>query len=131
MKNKALAPTILIVEDEAIVLATLKRFLEKQGYIAETANSYNTAIELLKVMDFETVIADVNLGGENAYEGIELIREIKRKRLTTAVICLTAYGGMERMEKAFAAGADAYYEKPIRMEILLNAIKLGYRKEEK
>jgi DNA-binding NtrC family response regulator len=114
---------ILIVDDEDVIAATLKEFLESEGFEAATARDLPSA--LAHVEDFEPgiVLCDVQLPGA---DGITVLNRTLQLRPDTLFIMITAYATVENAVAAFQRGAHDYLMKPVLFEDLLAKIdRLG------
>jgi len=109
---------ILIVDDEALALARLKRMLNTLGYenIAE-AGSASDALEAIKENHFDLALLDINMPGSS---GLELGYELRYHQEDIAIIFQTAYD--EHALKAFDIGAVGYLVKPFSIEQLEQSI---------
>ncbi len=105
---------ILIVDDEALALARLKRMLNTLGYedIIEADNA-QSALEAVKNTHFDLVLLDINMPQTS---GLELGYELRYHQEDIAIIFQTAYD--EHALKAFDIGAVGYLVKPFSMEQL-------------
>lgn len=110
---------ILLVDDEALALARLKRMLNTLGYedIVETDNA-QSALEVIKENNFDLVFLDINMPGTN---GLELGYELRYQQEDLAIIFQTAYD--EHALKAFDIGAVGYLVKPFSIEQLQTSIE--------
>jgi len=110
---------ILLVDDEALALARLKRMLNTLGYedIVEADNAQN-ALEVIKENNFDLVFLDINMPGTN---GLELGYELRYQQEDLAIIFQTAYD--EHALKAFDIGAVGYLVKPFSIEQLQTSIE--------
>lgn len=110
---------ILIVDDEALALARLKRMLNTLGYedIAEEDNA-KSALEAVKKNHFDLVLLDIKMPETN---GLELGYELRYHQEELAIIFQTAYDG--HALKAFDMGAIGYLVKPFSMEQLKQSIE--------
>jgi putative two-component system response regulator len=105
-------PSILVVEDDPHIREVLAGLLGALGYRLLMAASAEQALETLEVVSPDLVLTDVHLG---AMSGIELCARLKadaRYELTPVVI-LTAVGDLEARVAGLAAGADAFFTKPV------------------
>ncbi|WP_333887035.1 response regulator transcription factor [Clostridium sp.] len=109
---------ILIVEDNTVLSTGLKFDLEREGY--ETYAVYNArqAKEIVKAIDFDLIVLDINLPDGS---GFELCKWIKRLK-DIPLIFLTACDMEEDTIKGFELGADDYITKPFNMEIFRRRI---------
>lgn len=110
---------ILIVDDEALALARLKRMLGTLGYedIVEADNAMS-AMEAVKENNFDLVLLDINMPQTS---GLELGYELRYLQEDLAIIFQTAYD--EHALKAFDIGAVGYLIKPFSMEQLQQSIE--------
>ncbi len=110
---------ILIVDDEALALARLKRMLNTLGYedIIEADNA-QSALEAVKNTHFDLVLLDINMPQTS---GLELGYELRYHQEDIAIIFQTAYD--EHALKAFDIGAVGYLVKPFSMEQLQQSIE--------
>jgi two-component system response regulator ResD len=101
-------PTVLVVDDEAIVRDVVVRYLRRDGYETREAATGDEAREILEAESPELVVLDVMLPG---IDGLELCRWI-RSRSELPVIMLTARGGETDRIVGLEFGADDYVTKP-------------------
>ncbi len=101
---------ILIVDDDEIILDSLKEFLKLEGFNVTGADSFKTAVKQLKKNNFAMVISDINLPDNNGMELLELIRKNYPKTVT---VMITGYGTIENAVEAIKNGAYDYLTKPI------------------
>jgi len=102
--------SILVVDDDRIILESLGEFLRFEGYAVQTATSFNDAVKILEQGAVALVIADVNMPGGN---GFELLHFIRRKAPDAGVVMITAYGTIDSAVEAIKMGAYDYLTKPI------------------
>jgi len=120
--------TILIVEDEYSNFLFLKTVLKRLGAMTFHAGNGNIAIEFIKRNpEIALVLMDIKMPEMNGYEATRII---KKMRPGLPVIAQTAYALPGDREKALEAGCDAYIEKPIKTNVLLNSIKELLNKKE-
>jgi DNA-binding NtrC family response regulator len=106
---------ILIVDDEPLNLDLLDQELADLGHATERANDGAEALLKLETVNPELVLLDYQMPGMN---GIEVLREIRKRDKNTPVIIITAYGTIERAVEAVKAGADDFITKPFDPEHL-------------
>ena len=110
---------ILVIDDDVLVLKTVKKLLDREGYIVETAKSATEAIEKLKDHVFNLIISDVRMP---VMDGIEFLERIKKEN-KTPVIYITGYASEEAPIRALKLGAKDYVLKPFDIDKLLDSIK--------
>lgn len=103
---------ILVVDDEEEVLGLFSHFLERDGYEVETANSASNAMSLVEANPFRAAFLDLNLPD---YNGIELLKNIKKADPDTVGIVVTGYGSIETAVEAMSCGAYHYLTKPVKI----------------
>jgi len=111
------AKSILIVDDEASVRESLKKVLNKAGYITSTASSGNEAFSLLSKQKqaVDIVLSDLKMPDG---DGIELLKNIKKKFADIEVILLTGYGTVEIAVETMKEGAYDFITPFRPMEVL-------------
>jgi DNA-binding NtrC family response regulator len=102
--------SILIVDDDEIILDSLCEFLSLEGFATTGAKSLQAALAKLQNDSYSLLITDVNLPDG---DGFELLEAIKQNHPQTVVILITAYGTIESAVKAIKLGAYDYLTKPI------------------
>lgn len=102
--------SILLVDDEELILKSVSYALKKEGYQITTAQNGEEAVAKLKTADYDLVITDLQMEGMN---GIEVLKEVKRINPDTFVIILTAHGTLASVVDAKRLGAVDYLLKPI------------------
>ena len=115
---------ILVVDDEKDFVEMLSLRLEEVGEKVAPAHSGRECLEILGTRDFDVVILDIKMPG---MDGIETLREIKKRFPLLEVIMLTGHGTTETAVEGMKLGAFDYLLKPADFEDL--AVKLeGARK---
>lgn len=114
---------ILIVDDEKAILLAFKKLLKSPNIDVDTAETIGETEDFLKRNIYNAAIVDLRLTGVDGEEGLKIMKNIKKFYPQTNVILVTGYGSSAVMEKAQALGAAFYFEKPVSIEILKNALK--------
>lgn len=112
---------ILVVDDEDDLRDILQFNLEDAGYIVDTANSAEQALEM-NLTQYDLFLLDVMMGEISGYKLANLIREQKETE-KTPIIFLTAKDTENDMVTGFNAGADDYISKPFSLREVLVRIK--------
>jgi len=120
-----MAKKILVVDDEKMVLVSIKKLLEKEGYQVFTSESAKQALEEVKNNDFSLLICDIRMPGE---DGIELIKKIRKHLKDTGKnempeILITGYADIARYQEAVDLGIKDYIHKPFDNKDLILAVK--------
>ncbi len=106
---------LLVVDDDERIRGLLQKFLMRHGFLVTVARSAAQARRLLAGLDFDLVVLDVMMPGE---DGIALTRDL-RSRLGVPILLLTARGETASRIEGFEAGADDYLVKPFEPKELL------------
>lgn len=119
--------SILIVDDEVDFLETLVKRLQKRNIDTVGVASAEEALKLLDNRHFDVVVLDIRLPG--GMDGIEALREMKRRAPLMEVILLTGHASVETSIEGMKLGAFDYLLKPVKFEDLM--IKIGEAFEKK
>lgn len=111
---------ILVVEDDAKVLAFLKKGLETQAYAVETAADGREGERRLATQRYDLILLDLNLPHVS---GLELAARLRQRDPDVPVLMLTALGTTADKLAGFEAGADDYLVKPFEFAELLARVK--------
>jgi two-component system phosphate regulon response regulator OmpR len=106
---------LLVVDDDDRIRELLKQYLTRAGFRVTTASDAAGARKLLEMLDFDLLILDVMMPGE---DGLSLTRWV-RKRGVTPVLILTARGLADERIEGLSQGADDYLIKPFEPQELL------------
>ncbi len=112
-------PSLLLVDTEHTVSATLKQILEGEGYDVTTAGNYRQAADLLRRRAFDVILTEVDL--DRGMEGIRLALEAKRIE-PSPVVVLSASRPTEKGLRAALGLANYVVLKPIDLSELQNAL---------
>ena len=111
---------ILIVDDSASSILSLKRFLRYYGWNVRSAATVAQALHLIKEQRPDIVMTDLLMPGTN---GTELVRTIRDEGdITTKIIVLTAYPGHVLIDEVRTLGVDEVVVKPYDPQRLLDLI---------
>ena len=100
---------ILLVEDNPVAAKSIELKLVAEGHNVFTTDLGEDAVELTSVYDYDLVLLDLDLAD---MDGLDVLRQVRMKRIRTPVIILTASSDIETKVKALGAGADDFISKP-------------------
>ncbi|MQQ08302.1 response regulator [Epibacterium sp. SM1979] len=115
---------LLIVDDDERIRELLKKFLMRSGFLVTAARDAQHARRVLSGLDFDLIVLDVMMPGE---DGISLTKAL-RETHTTPILLLTAQGETENRIAGLEAGADDYLAKPFEPKELLLRINAILRR---
>jgi two-component system nitrogen regulation response regulator NtrX len=115
--------TILIVDDEGGVRASLGGVLRDEGYLVETADSGEACLELAAARAYDVVLLDVWLPG---IDGIATLSQLRDRQIDAQVVMISGHASIESAVRATKLGAFDFIEKPLSLEktvlVVRNAI---------
>ncbi|KIC45015.1 chemotaxis protein CheY [Ruegeria sp. ANG-S4] len=115
---------LLIIDDDERIRDLLKKFLMRSGFLVTSARDAAHARRVLSGLDFDLIVMDVMMPGE---DGVSLTRAL-RETHTTPILLLTAKGETEHRIAGLEAGADDYLAKPFEPKELLLRINAILRR---
>jgi two-component system response regulator FixJ len=113
-------PTVFVIDDNPGVRRSLQALGEAAGLPVET---YASAREFLERCDPQRpgcLVLDVRLRSES---GLDLLEELRRRRMTMPIIVMTGYGDVPSSVRAFKGGAIDFLQKPVPPKKLLERIR--------
>jgi DNA-binding response OmpR family regulator len=118
---------ILLVEDDKKAARVLKKGLEEEGFVVDTASSGTEGEYLASISDYDLILLDWLLPGK---AGIELCRDLRARGLSTPILMLTAKDAIADRIAGLNTGADDYLTKPFAFAELLARIRALLRRAE-
>lgn len=115
---------ILIIEDEMKLAEAIAFRLKKEHYIVDINNDGETGLDNALTNVYDLIILDIMLPKVN---GFEILKEIKKEKIDTKVIMLTAKTMLEDKLYGFEAGANDYITKPFHMDELVARVNVWLR----
>jgi DNA-binding NtrC family response regulator len=117
---------VLVVDDEDDFRETIVKRLRKRNMTAQEAASGERALELIEAQPFDVVVLDVKMPG---LDGIDTLREIKKRKPLIEVILLTGHASMESGIEGIKLGAYDYVMKPANLDELVEKMRQAYDKK--
>jgi two-component system nitrogen regulation response regulator NtrX len=115
--------TILIVDDEAGVRASLGGVLRDEGYVVDTADSGEACLDMAVARPYDVVLLDVWLPG---IDGIATLSQLRDRQIDAQVVMISGHASIESAVRATKLGAFDFIEKPLSLEktvlVVRNAI---------
>jgi two-component system phosphate regulon response regulator OmpR len=118
-------PHLLVVDDDERIRSLLQQFLVQDGYLISTAENAEQARILLTGIEFDLIILDVMMPGQ---DGVSFTGELRNLGNNTPILLLTARGETEDRIKGLEVGADDYLPKPFEPKELLLRINAILRR---
>jgi DNA-binding NtrC family response regulator len=117
---------VLLVDDEVELIDRLLKRMKMRRVDVEGVNSGPDALALLDRKKFDVVVLDVKMP---KMDGIETLREIKKRYPIIEVIMLTGHANVEVAIQGMELGAFDYLLKPIKIDQLLYKIQDAHKKK--
>lgn len=111
---------ILLIEDDQSLREVLETMLRSEGFVVESFECGESAIEAFSSKAWDCVLADFRLP---KMSGIEVLQNVRRESASLPFILMTAYGSIDIAVEALKQGANDFLTKPLKPEQLLYALK--------
>jgi len=106
---------ILVVEDEVKLCEQIQQFFADKGFAVDTANTGRDGYYMGKEYPIDAAVIDIGLPD---FSGIELIKRLRKDKVTVPILILTARSRWQEKVEGLEAGADDYLVKPFHYEEL-------------
>ena len=107
---------VLIVEDDRSLLQAVAAVFEEERYQVDRASTGDEGLALARQGIYDLVVLDIMLPG---LSGLDIIRDLRKKGMSTPILLLTARDTVEDRVRGLDAGADDYLVKPFATQELL------------
>ncbi|MCF8061392.1 MAG: response regulator, partial [Deltaproteobacteria bacterium] len=111
---------ILVVDDDPKILERLREFLQREGYVVETAKNGEIAGNMLDQDYYDLALIDLNMP---KVDGMTLLKTLVDYHPDTVGIILTGHATIRNAVEAMKLGAADYLAKPVKMEELLLVVQ--------
>jgi two-component system, OmpR family, response regulator len=116
---------ILLVEDDAKIAAFVDKGLRAAGYAVDHASDGETGLHLALTEPYDAAVVDIMLP---KLDGLSLIGEMRKKKLNTPVIILSAKASVDDRIRGLQTGGDDYLTKPFAFSELLARVQALIRR---
>ena len=118
---------LLFAEDDRDLSAAVKTLLERSGYLVDAVYDGAEAVDYAAAENYDGMILDWMMPEK---DGVEALREMRRRGIKTPCLLLTARDALEDKVTGLDAGADDYLPKPFNGRELLARIRAMLRRRE-
>lgn len=115
----------LIIEDNPKLSAQLRGVLEEQGYVVDVVNEGHEGEEKAAINNYDGILLDLMLPH---HDGIEICKNLRRLKIVTPILMLTALSDTQHKVAGLEAGADDYLTKPFSLEELIARVRALLRR---
>jgi two-component system, OmpR family, response regulator len=116
---------ILLVEDDGKIASFITKGMKEAGYVVDHAADGDEGLALALTESYDAAIIDIMLPKR---DGLSLIEELRRNKVTTPVIILSVKGSVEDRVKGLQTGSDDYLTKPFAFSELLARVQALIRR---
>jgi DNA-binding response OmpR family regulator len=116
---------ILVIEDEAKVGSFIKRALEEESYAVDLCADGAHGLDLALSGSYDLVIVDLMVP---SLPGLEIVKRLRKEKISSPVLILTALSQIDQKVKGLDAGADDYLTKPFAIDELLARVRALLRR---
>src|ERR1700721_1750467 len=114
--------SILVVDDEIEIREGLEALLTSESFQVTLAETGEAGLQKLEDQPFDLMLLDVSLPDRN---GLELLREIRRRDPQLSIILITAFGSIDMARAAFKGGAQDFITKPWSNDELISQVSVA------
>lgn len=122
--NALMPPSLLIIDDDALMRRSLAFSFEKSGFSVHTADSGETGLESARMNPPDVILLDINLPG---MDGLDTLRQL-RGAVNSQILFVTARRREFDQVLGLELGADDYVTKPFDFDVLHARVKLALRR---
>ena len=112
--------SVLVVDDELLIRDLLYDFFLEKGYKVAVADSGTAALEKLGKQSFDVLLVDLKMP---AMDGIEFIKEVRKKKIETPVVIITGFPSLETALDALRQRVHDYVIKPFNINQLFATVR--------
>lgn len=116
---------VLVVEDETKVGSFIKRALEEESYAVDLCEDGAQGLDMALSNSYDVIVIDLMLP---SLSGLEILKRIRKEKIHTPVLILTAQSKVDQKVKGLDAGADDYLTKPFAIDELLARVRVLLRR---
>ena len=121
-----MAKSILIIDDEEVVVKGLRRIFEGKGHRIETAMTGLTGLHKALEGSYDLLIVDLRMPD---MDGLDLIGKIRAEKPDTKAIVITGYASTDSEREALKGGAFGFVAKPFKPDEITDAVKRAFEKK--
>lgn len=117
---------ILVIEDEPHLMESIARRLSEEGYIVDTSGDGEDGYQLALSKRYHVIILDLLLPRK---DGLKILRDLRRNKVQSMVLILTAKSTVEDRVEGLRTGADDYIAKPFAVMELIARVETLLRRQ--
>ena len=106
---------LLLIEDEQALATSIQNYFQRENFICEWAQDYESAIGKINIYKYDCVLVDIMLPDG---DGLNAVRELKKKFPETGIIIISAKNSLDDRIEGLNMGSDDYLTKPFHLSEL-------------
>jgi DNA-binding NtrC family response regulator len=124
-RSDAVAPRVLIADDQPDVLEAIRLLLKAEGYRIESASSPAAILDAIDTHELDAVLMDLNYARDttSGQEGLDLLSQLRLHDPALPVVVMTAWGSVDVAVEAMRRGARDFVQKPWENARLLTILR--------
>jgi DNA-binding NtrC family response regulator len=115
-----MADTMLVIDDEDIVLESCRRIFSAEGFQVTCTTSPREGLRLIENVSFDVILCDWKMPG---FDGMDVLAELNQRSPGSAVIMISGYPTVDRTAEAMKRGAMDYVAKPFTPDEIVGAVQ--------
>jgi len=115
---------ILIIDDEEIILDSVKKIGKMEGFNVDTALNPFLALNMLDKQGYKLILCDIMMP---EMDGFQLLDELYKRKINIPVIMITGYSTVENAVKSLYKGAIDFIPKPFTFDELMSSVYRGFK----
>lgn len=123
-KARLASPRVLAVDDEAVVMHSIRKALTRQGFVVDEAFTGHAALRQIRQRPYDLVLLDMRMPDAN---GLDLLPKIRKQQPDVPVVIVTGFASIETAVEAIQCGATDYVPKPFTPDELTRAAARAIR----
>jgi DNA-binding NtrC family response regulator len=121
-----MAETMLIIDDEEVVLESCRRIFSAEGFQVSCTTSPPEGLRLIADSSFDVILCDWKMPG---FDGMDVMEELERRSPDSTVVMISGYPTVGRAAEALKRGAMDYVAKPFTPEEIVEAVRKAMRRK--
>jgi DNA-binding NtrC family response regulator len=118
--------TMLIIDDEDIVLESCRRIFSAEGFQVSCTTSPPEGLRLIADSSFDVILCDWKMPG---FDGMDVLEELERRSPDSTVVMISGYPTVGRAAEALKRGAMDFVAKPFTPEEIVEAVRKAMRRK--
>jgi DNA-binding response OmpR family regulator len=116
---------LLVVDDERLIVKSLRRSLESRGFVVTGCHTGSEALEIHEKSAFDAIICDIFLPD---LDGVEVLKALRARGDQTPFVLVSGVANAEMPVAGITAGATCFITKPIDVDVVMSSIQAARRR---